>query len=85
MQWSCRSILAVTRPLLVLLPLLLAGCGGAQESGPAPGTLPGPVAGAPAPDFVLQDVNPNSATNLAMLSPRQQLTRISAWYFGHAT
>ena len=38
-----------------------------------------------APDFVLQDVNPNSATATQAVSPRAQLGKVSAWYFGHAT
>ena len=38
-----------------------------------------------APDFSLQDVNPNSKTRDQMVSPRQHLGRISAWYFGHST
>lgn len=38
-----------------------------------------------APDFSLADVNPNSPTTGQQVSPRQQLARISAWYFGHAT
>jgi hypothetical protein len=61
-----------------LLALLLAGCG---EETTAP---PGPTASA-APDFSLQDVNPNSSTSAQMVSPRQYLDQISAWYFGHAT
>ncbi len=38
-----------------------------------------------APDFSLPDVNPNSKTRGQMVSPRQHLGRISAWYFGHST
>lgn len=36
-------------------------------------------------DFTLTDVNPNSATLGTMISPRNKLQRLSAWYFGHAT
>ena len=83
-RWA--TMLGLRRTLLTLaLPVLLAGCGGADEGGAASPALPGPVAGTPAPDFLLQDVNPNSATALTMVSPRQHLTRISAWYFGHST
>jgi hypothetical protein len=38
-----------------------------------------------APDFSIQDVNPNSTTHGQNVSPRAQLGKISAWYFGHAT
>jgi hypothetical protein len=38
-----------------------------------------------APDFSLMDVNPNSPTSGHAVSPRSELGRISAWYFGHAT
>ena len=38
-----------------------------------------------APDFSLTDVNPSSPTANQAVSPRSQLGRISAWYFGHAT
>jgi len=43
---------------------------------------PGPV---PVPDFALEDVNPTSATYGQAVSPRDQLEKVSAWYFGHAT
>jgi hypothetical protein len=38
-----------------------------------------------APDFALEDVNPNSSTYQSMVSPSQYLGQVSAWYFGHAT
>ena len=47
-------------------------------------TQPLPVASV-APDWSLMDVNPNSPTHGQAVSPRGQLGRISAWYFGHAT
>jgi hypothetical protein len=37
------------------------------------------------PNFSLPDVNPNSATAGQNVSPRSQVGRISAWYFGHST
>jgi hypothetical protein len=37
------------------------------------------------PDFALQDVNPASPRYPGDVSPRDELQRISAWYFGHAT
>jgi len=59
-----------------LLGLVLVGCGDDTSAPP-----PDPAA----PDFSLQDVNPNSSTSGQMVSPRQHLDQISAWYFGHAT
>ncbi len=57
------------------LGLLLAGaCGGGGSSGPAL-----------APDFLLQDVNPNSTTSGLDVSPRDYLGNTSAYYFGAAT
>jgi hypothetical protein len=38
-----------------------------------------------APEFSLLDVNDTSTTAGEHVSPRDQLGRISAWYFGHAT
>jgi hypothetical protein len=60
--------------------LVASACGGSGDSGGG-----GPVPGAPAPDFALKDLNPNSATHQADVSPRQHIGRVSAWYFGHAT
>ena len=46
----------------------------------------GPVAGANAvPDFGLLDVNPTSPRADGIVSPRDYLGSVSAWYFGHAT
>jgi hypothetical protein len=38
-----------------------------------------------APDFSLEDVNPNSSLYQTTVSPSDYLGRVSAWYFGHAT
>lgn len=37
-----------------------------------------------ATDFQLPDTNPNSESHGALLSPRDERGRISAWYFGHS-
>ncbi len=37
------------------------------------------------PDFLLEDVNPTSATAGQNVSPRDLEGGVSAWYFGHAT
>ena len=63
---------------LVVCVAALNGCGHSQPLQPLP-----PLA--LAPDFSLQDVNPNSATSAQMVSPRTQLGKVSAWYFGHST
>lgn len=63
---------------LAAVVTVLVGCGHSQPLQPLPPlTL--------APDFSLQDVNPNSATSAQLMSPRAQLGKVSAWYFGHST
>jgi hypothetical protein len=37
------------------------------------------------PDFGLLDVNPASATYGQVVSPRDYVGTVSAWYFGHST
>lgn len=37
------------------------------------------------PDFGLLDVNPSSARYQDVVSPKDYLGKVSAWYFGHAT
>lgn len=44
-----------------------------------------PLTENPAPDFELEDVNPQSVSWGQTVSPRQHLDRVTAWYFGHAT
>ncbi|MEO8495831.1 MAG: hypothetical protein ABI614_12220 [Planctomycetota bacterium] len=39
----------------------------------------------PLPDFHLADVNPASARFGETVSPRDYLSQVSAWYFGHST
>ena len=68
-------------PLVLLLAGLLAACGGSSSS-PPPGNVD---VGTPAPDFVLTDVNANSPTAAESVSPRDFLSKVSAYYFGHAT
>jgi len=59
--------------LLPFAMLLAAACGGGSS---APG---------PAPDFLLQDVNPNSPTSGMNVSPRDYVGNASGYYFGAAT
>jgi hypothetical protein len=59
--------------LLPIALLLAAACGG-SSSGPAM-----------VPDFLLQDVNPNSPTGTQNVSPRDYVGYVSAYYFGAAT
>ena len=61
-----------------LLLLLVVGC---SRDKPNPVR---PIVG-PKPDFSLLDMNPNSASLGQAVSPRQEMGKISAWYFGHAT
>ena len=37
------------------------------------------------PDFTLMDLNPMSSSAGQEVSPRDYLSRVSAWYFGHST
>jgi len=37
------------------------------------------------PDFTLQDLNPNSATYMEAVSPRDHMQHVTAWYFGTST
>ncbi len=70
--------------MMLALAIVFAGCGGCGgcDSGGGGGGTPTAQL---KPDFSLDDVNPNSGTHQASVSPRQHLTRVSAWYFGHAT
>ncbi len=70
--------------LIAALTGVFAACGGSSAPTSPGDTMDDPDA-TPSSDFVLADVNPNSATFMTDVSPRQHLTRVSAWYFGHAT
>lgn len=76
---------ALTRRLgsyAVLAALFLAaGCSSDSDPTPPP---PGPNTD-PAPDFSLRNVNVNSTRFDEMVSPRDYVGQVSAWYFGHAT
>jgi hypothetical protein len=39
----------------------------------------------PMPDFVLLDVNPDSASHEDPVSPRDYLGHVTGWYFGSTT
>ena len=64
----------------ILVVALAAFVGGCSEDDDASTGLSGL-----APDFALPDVNPNSATFDSTISPRDYLSKVSAWYFGHST
>jgi hypothetical protein len=66
--------------LLAFCVFFVVGCG---KDDPAP--LVPMAVGTVAPDFTLTDMNPASPTALQPVSPRSQLGKVSAWYFGHAT
>ncbi len=62
-------------PVLLLTALVVA-CGKDKATDPASTVVP---------DFQLTDVNPNSPTAGRLVSPRDHLHQVSAWYFGHST
>lgn len=64
--------------LAALLAVSLAAIAGCQNDNPIrPGNK--------VSDFSLQDVNPNSSSHNELVSPRDYVGQVSAWYFGHAT
>jgi len=52
------------------------------EDGSGDGTV---VAATVVPDFKLVDENPASSSYQKLVSPRDYLGQVSAWYFGHST
>ena len=68
------SMLVCRLMLLGIAAFFIGGCSGGSDGGPSP-----------LPDFALQDVNPNSATYLEAVSPRDHLRHATAWYFGTST
>ena len=65
---------------LFALCVILAAAGCKDDDPVAPGPRP-----ELAPNFALKDVNSTSATFDQVVSPRDHLKKVSAWYFGHAT
>lgn len=63
--------------LSLFLAMAVVACGGGGGGHPA---APDPMT-----DFRLPDVNPASATSGAEVSVRDELGKVSAWYFGHST
>ena len=70
-----------SRPGALVVLLFLAILGACSKDDPV---SPLPQATVPA-DFALVDVNLNSSTANDTISPRAQLGKVSAWYFGHST
>jgi hypothetical protein len=54
----------------------LGATGASGDTGPAP---------IPEPDFALVDLNPTSPTFGSTMSPRDELRKVSGWYFTHAS
>lgn len=52
--------------------------------GPSSGGAP-EIADDALADFSVVDVNPNSARFQEAVSPRDYLSQVTAWYFGHST
>ena len=71
--------------LTALVVAALAGCGDDDPTNPPACVLGIHTIDYVEPDFMLQDTNPNSATNAQDVTPRTFLGEISAWYFGNAT
>lgn len=67
----------------VALAVLPMGCSddGSEKTILEPTTLPEDAA----PDFAILDINPDSPRHDEMVSPRDYVGHISAYYFGHAT
>ena len=81
---ACRlaALLAVSA-----LFLLGPGCNDkkpTQPSAPHPGDGTQRADSTAKPDFHLTDTNPHSPTGGQVVSPRDELGKVSAWYFGHA-
>lgn len=70
--------------LTLALTLALVACDDDSPTTPGDETPPAAPPEAVA-DVALVDVNPFSPTNGQEVGPRDQLGRVSAWYFGHAT
>jgi len=70
-----RTVVARLVPMIALA-LLATACSDDHPTDPASQAVT---------EFVLVDVNPNSATGGQQVSPRDYLQKASAWYFGHAT
>jgi hypothetical protein len=62
--------------------ILLAGAGCGDKTTAPQDYLP---SGDAVPDFHLTDLNPNSTTHGRAVSPRDEVGKVSAWYFGHST
>ena len=75
--------LRIARTFLAVLlgaGALILGCSETEKSTNSLPDLPEVM-----PDFSLADVNPNSATHTQLVSPRNYLGKVSAYYFGHST
>lgn len=79
--------------LIAAFALVFAAACGKDEPAPTNPIVPPPQTtctrlaadSLAAPDFLLADVNPNSTTHGLGISPRCQVGKVSAWYFGFAT
>jgi hypothetical protein len=70
---------------VLLAALALVGCGSSSSEAASPGGGTPVAVGALVPDFSLLDVNPSSPTAGHLVSPRDYLKSVSAYYFTHTT
>jgi len=74
-----RAFVALASAAGFAAAVLLSGCDASPTAPPL--EIPGNAA----PNFGLMDVNPASPTGGLLVSPRDHVGKVSAWYFGHAT
>jgi hypothetical protein len=81
---AAQRITLVKIALIACLSLVVA-CSDDSPTKSTPLPPPPPPGPNAVAEFSLQDVNPNSARSGEMVSPRDYVGSVSAWYFGHAT
>ena len=78
-----RSAYRLVLLAVVGITFLLVGCSDGNSKKTILGPTPLPEDAAP--DFSILDINPDSPRYDELVSPRDYVGHISAYYFGHAT